>query len=95
VHHIISDGDPSFTIFAKEVSACYEAIFASQTPNLEPCTFPCFEYNFEQKQEKLKFWSKSLKGSANFINLPWQQNPLKLHTFDSETVTITVPAEVT
>ena len=95
MHHIISDGDPSFTIFAKEVSACYEAMFVSQTPNLEPCTSPCFEYNFEQKQEKLKFWSKSLKGSANFINLPWQQNPLKLHTFDSETITITVPAEVT
>ena len=25
MHHIISDGEPSFSIFAREVSACYEA----------------------------------------------------------------------
>jgi len=95
MHHIISDGDPSFTIFAREVSACYQAILANQTPNLKPCTSTSFEYSFEKKQEKLKFWRKKLKCSANFVNLPWQQNPLKLHTFDSETITINVPALVT
>ena len=63
-------GDPSFSIFAKKVSTCYEAALGNQTSNLELCTSSSFEYNFNQKQERLEFWSEAEKGSANFINLP-------------------------
>ena len=95
MHHIISDGDPSFTIFAKEVGACYEAILGNKTPTLAAPINPFLGFVPAPKQEQLYFWTQKLKGIANVVNLPWQHNPLKKLTFQAETVTTSVPAQVT
>ena len=95
MHHIISDGDPSFTIFAKEVGACYEAILGNKTPTLAEPINPFLGFVSAPKQEQLYFWSHKLKGITNVVNLPWQHNPLKKLTFQAETVTISIPAQVT
>ena len=95
MHHIISDGEPSFTIFAKEVGACYEAILGSKTPTLAAPINPFVGFVSAPKQEQLYFWTHKLKGITSVVNLPWQHNPLKKLTFQAETVTISIPAQVT
>ena len=95
MHHIISDGDPSFTIFAKEVGACYEAILGSKTPTLAAPINPFVGFVSAPKQEQLYFWTHKLEVITSVVNLPWQHNPLKKLTFQAETVTISIPAQVT
>ena len=95
MHHIISDGDPSFTIFAKEVGACYEAILGNKTPILAAHINPFVGFVSAPKQEQLYYWTHKLKGITSVVNLPWQHNPLKKLTFQAETVTISIPAQVT
>ena len=95
MHHIVSDGDPSFTIFTREVFTSYEAILASKFPNLPATSFAlscCSDSS--PKQEELSFWTEVLKGSTSMVNLPWQHNPFKRSTFKGETVTVHIPAQV-
>lgn len=105
MHHMISDGDPSFRIIFRELSVFYEyfsdaadecSSLGMPVPRSELQPFP--HAHGETRTGAVgdvEFWRNTLKCSEGCVNLPWKgSSTLHSQDFKGDTIRANLPQEV-